>query len=441
MITVIRQENLNQIHNPELADYAQIYLKINNNFLKQVEELGLGIGPQDTSQQLEDISTRLVNKGVILRNQGKSFYANRISPACEACQTGVGSATFFISLKCHRNCYYCFNPNQEEYKYFVSNKRDVVQELQEIRASGQKVKDLALTGGEPLLFKEEAVAFFCFARENFPKSYTRLYTSGDHVNVEILKQLREAGLDEIRFSIRMHDLEKGEHSVFERIAVAQDFIPHVMVEMPVLPGTLETMKGVLLELDRMGIFGINLLEFCFPFGNADEFRRRGFRIKGQPYRVLYNYWYAGGLPIAGSEQVCLELLEFTRDQGLSLGVHYCSLENKHTGQIYQQNKRQPLPKQAAFSHKDFFIKTAKVFGEDISPVLRLFQKLDYHDYNVNETYHYLEFHVNKVKALAKLDPEIGISYSIWEDRGGEPVLRELKVDYTTASKFDPYKDI
>ena len=69
--------------------------------------------------------------------------------------------------------------------------------------------------------------------------------------------------------------------------------------------------------------------------------------------------------MAGSETICLDLLEFALQKGLKLGVHYCSLENKHTGQIYQQNNGYKLPKHTYFSRKDYFIKTAKVFGEDI----------------------------------------------------------------------------
>jgi pyruvate formate-lyase activating enzyme-like uncharacterized protein len=441
MITVIKPENLNQIHNPALAAYAQIYLEIYNDFLGQLDDIGLELDSSDTNQLTVERASKLEEKGAVLRNRDKSIYINRISPACLACQTGVGSATFFISLKCHRNCYYCFNPYQENYEFFLTHKRDLIQELEEIHHSGQKVKYLALTGGEPLLFKQDALAFFAYVQEHFPQAYTRLYTSGDHADAQTLEQLRDAGLDEIRFSIRMYDLEKGQRHIFERISLAKSYIPHVMVEMPVLPGTLEVMKDVLLELDRLEIYGINLLEFCFPFNNAEAFHQHGFRLKDRPYRVLYNYWYAGGLPISGSEQVCLDLVQFALDQGLQLGVHYCSLENKHTGQIYQQNKGMKLPRQAILSQKDFFIKTAKVFGEDIDPVLQVFNKRNYTDYVLNERYHFLEFHPKLVKTLAKLNPEIGISYAVWEQRDGEPVLRELKVDYTTAHDFDFHKDI
>ena len=133
--------------------------------------------------------------------------------------------------------------------------------------------------------------------------------------------------------------------------------------------------------------------------------------------------------------------DFALDQGLNIGVHYCSLENKHTSQIYQQNKNHPLPRYAAFSNKDFFIKTAKVFGEDVAPVMRVFTQRHYGDYVINDNYNFLEFHPKQVRFLKKLNPEIGISYSVWDRRGEESVLRELRLDYTTAGQFNYSKDI
>jgi pyruvate formate-lyase activating enzyme-like uncharacterized protein len=233
----------------------------------------------------------------------------------------------------------------------------------------------------------------------------------------------------------MHDMAKGQRHTYDQIALAREYIPNVMVEMPVLPGTLDEMKVVLLELDRIGIYGINLLEFCFPFNNSEAYRQRGYTIKARPYRVLYNYWYAGGLPVAGSETVCLELVEFALDAKLKLGVHYCSLENKHSGQVYQQNMGQDFSKSLYFSQKDYFLKSAKVFGDDMEQVKAVLDRAGYEDYHVDETYNTLEFHVSKIGLLKKQNVEVGISTAIIENREDGVVLRELKVDVTTPQVF------
>jgi len=317
----------------------------------------------------------------------------------------------------------------------------VKRELEQISASGQALDHVALTGGEPLLFKDDVIAFYRHARTLFPDAYTRLYTSGDQVDHQILQALQDAGLDEIRFSIRVDDLAQGHCEAYDHIALARRYIPQVMVEMPVLPGTQAAMCDLLLALDRLGVTGINLLELCYPLVNAKAFNARSYRIKARPYRVLYNYWYAGGLPVDGSELEALDLLEFALDHGLQLGVHYCSLENKHTGQIYQQNTGHRLPPTAYFSEKDYFLKTAKVFGNDIAPVLEAFRRAGYNGYRRDRKYDLVEFDVRRISDLKELDVEVGISSAVIEVRDDGEYLRELKVDVTHPRTFDIAVDI
>ena len=435
MILDVTNSTLSEIKNPVLREYANKYVQIHQDFMEQVRAMGLEIEAEDSTPAVAQKTTDLRKKGALVRNNSKSIYANRISSACVACQKGVGSFTFFISLKCHRDCFYCFNPNQENYEHYREHTRDVIGELDNLRRTTSRMGYIALTGGEPLLYKDETARFFEHTREIYPDSHTRLYTSGDHINRKTLQSLQRSGLKEIRFSIRMHDLAKGQRHTYDRMALAREYIPSVMVEMPVLPDTLEEMKDVLRELDQLGIFGINLLEFCFPLNNVEAYREKNYKVKARPFRVLYDYWYAGGLPIAGSETVCLELMDFALTAGLKLGVHYCSLENKHTGQIYQQNHGLNLPKRMSFSQKDYFIKTAKVFGEDIPAVKQTLDGSGYRDYEISEQHNSLEFHINKISSLKKLNIDVGISTSVIETRDNEQVLRELKVDVTTPQSF------
>lgn len=440
MLINLTEEQLKSVKNPALRDYAQIYIGVEKGYLDWVQQTGLELDNK-LNATTEEIMQRLKSKGAIFRNDNKSIVVNRLSPACEACQKGIGSISLFISLRCHRQCFFCFNPNQDQYETFLHEKRNYRAELDDLYRNGGKLTHLGLTGGEPLLYKAETLDFFQYARAKFPRVYTRLYTSGDLLDEEMLRGLQEANLNEIRFSIKMEDPEKIRENIFEKIRLAKEYIPSVMVEMPVIPGTLEEMKTLLLKLDSLDIFGINLLEFCFPLNNVESFKEKGYKIKNPAYRVLYEYWYAGGLPISQSEIECLELLEFILDQQLKLGAQYCSLENKHTAQIYQQNEYQRVSKALYFSSKDYFFKSAKVFSDDIAQVLNVFKKNHYSDYQINEDYDYLEFHVDQIKALKKLDIEIGISYQVREKREDGSYLRELKLDLTTPDTFDRREDV
>jgi pyruvate formate-lyase activating enzyme-like uncharacterized protein len=435
MIIDVNETTLASIQNPVLQSYAERYVRFYKDFMRQIREMGMGIEEVDDSQQVRERIASLRKRGAVVRNDGKSVYVNRISSACEACQIGLGAQTFSLSLKCHRHCFFCFNPNQEDYEYYNEHMRDASAELDTLLARGQRLQHIALTGGEPLLHKKETVRFFQRARQNFPDAYTRLYTCGDHLDRETLRALKDAGLNEIRISIRLDDAENARQHTFRQIALAKEYIHNVMVEMPVLPGALEEMKTILTKLNRLGVFGINLLELCFPFHNADQYRARGYRIKARPFRVLHNYRYAGGLPVAGSEATCLDLMKFTIDAGLELGVHYCSLENKETNQVYRQNMSANSSKVLHFSQRDYFLKSAKVFGESVGAATQILDRDGYRDYRFNHKYKFLEFHVNKIKMLSRLNVEVGISTNILEKRNGRTYLRELKVDVTTPRIF------
>jgi hypothetical protein len=159
--------------------------------------------------------------------------------------------------------------------------------------------------------------------------------------------------------------------------------------------------------------------------------------------VLYNYTYAGGLPIAGSEENCLLLLEFALERGLKMGVHYCSLENKFSGQVYLQNA--PYREEfefCTFSERDYFLKSAKVFGRDVEPVERFLKKKNMNRYRKDSSEPSLEFPPTYLERLQKTFPdlEIGLSCRIVEQDEEGAALRELRIDYTTPSLFDSEND-
>lgn len=366
-------------------EYAAAFDKVREEFERAVRSYGLPFEEEETQPR----SLRAAAVAEHKENGLASLWSGWISPACMACRTGEETATYFVSLECTRRCYFCFNPNQEDYEYFLSHKRDIAVELRQAHAAGANFRHLAVTGGEPCLHKPEVLEFVHCAKELYPGVHVRLYTSGDLLDDAFLAELSRAGLDELRFSVKPDALGKAggaagssRTALFDRMRKAVSCIPDVMVEMPVVPGTLPQMKGLLARLDELGLRGVNLLEFCFPLHNAQEFARRGFRIRKNPYERLYNYWYAGGMPVAGSEAECLELLRFAREAGLRLGVHYCSLDNKFTGQIYQQNK--PFLTDSVFAARhawlsldpgDYFLKCAKVFGGDAEAVATVLGEL------------------------------------------------------------------
>lgn len=416
--------------------YARRFDGVEADFRESVAGFGLpfAVEANDAPDARERRVKRLTRQGVIFQNDGKSAYRNWISLACLACRTGERTESFITSMQCPHNCFFCFNPNQPNYEYYKTHVNPLVEDLQRRHDEGAVYDCLAVTGGEPLLHMDETLGFLRLSRTLYPDAHLRLYTSGHGFDEETARELARAGLGEIRFSVKLDEGPDAVDAALDAIEAAVGIIGSVMVEMPVMPDQEAEMRELLLRLDALGARGINLLELGFPFHNAGEFARRGYELKAHPYRVLYGYWYGGGLPIAGSEEVALGLLEFACERGLSLGVHYCSLENRLTSQVYRQNAmaatRFPL---RVMDENDFFLKSAKVFGEAMDVVERHLTRLGLDDCcdRLDGDGGFLELPLALAARVAPELPPIawGVSYAIAEeDDGGDFVLRELRLD-------------
>ena len=267
-----------------LVAYSNRFDTMQNEFLRAVDAFGLPFAPDadDAAARRDGRVAKLASRGIVLQNDAKSAYHKWISLACLACRTGERTESFITSMQCPHNCFFCFNPNQPNYEYYRTHVNPLVDDLQRRYDEGAVYDCLAVTGGEPLLHLDETLAFLELARSLYPDAHLRLYTSGHGFDESIAQRLVDAGLDEIRFSIKLEEGPELLDATYEALETAVGLIDSTMVETPVFPDKLEFMKELLVRLDDLGVRGINLLELGFPFHNADEFARRGYLLNPIP---------------------------------------------------------------------------------------------------------------------------------------------------------------
>ncbi|HAM14648.1 MAG TPA: hypothetical protein DCP91_02020 [Eggerthellaceae bacterium] len=163
MVEEIMRDNYESLPNAAFRRYAKTHVDIQADFGKAVEQFGLCREPDKDAFCLKDLRRRaahLAKLGTEVANDCKSIHAGWISPSCVACRKGVGTETFLASTQCPRNCYFCFNPNQEDYEYYRDHVHDMAAEFQQRYDAGLRHTDVAITGGEPLLHRSQTLVFW-----------------------------------------------------------------------------------------------------------------------------------------------------------------------------------------------------------------------------------------------------------------------------------------
>ena len=382
-------------------------------------------------QRIDELRERLREAGAEFKNAGASIVWGWQSPACVECTGNHGSETFSTTFKCHRDCYFCFNYNVADYDKFVREGCPwrAGMEDAERRYGHDGLAALGLTGGEPLLVLDDSIALLEEARERFPKAHKRMYTSGDLLTEEGARRLRDAGLDEIRFSVKQDDALARQERVLAAMQVARRHIPFLMVEMPVIPNTDERMHELFERWSEIGIDGVNLLEFCFPFHSWDEYAKRGFEIRNPPFDVMYDYGYSGGLPVAGSEELSLKLMLWGIERRVPFGMHYCSLDNKHRSEMRLRNEpganMTPI---LTFDEGDFFLKCAKVYGEDRERARDALSAVGCADFMANEAEQSLAFPLSYLPALEGMDVQPAVAFHVLDSDEQGSFIREVAIE-------------
>ena len=403
------------------------YDEVRDNYIAALEGHGVAFAEAGSSDaRIAELRERLAKAGAQFKNAGASIVYGWQSKACVECTGNKGSETFSTTFKCHRDCYFCFNYNVADYDTFVREGCPWEQGLEDSLEQFDGLAAIGLTGGEPLLVLDDSIAFLERARSLYPDAHLRMYTSGDLLTEEGAIRLRDAGLDEIRFSVKQDDPVERQERVLAAMELAKRYLPDVMVEMPIIPGTGERMRELFDRWAEIGIDGINLLEFCFPFHSWDEYAKRGFEIRNPPFDVMYDYGYSGGLPVAGSEELCLEMMLYGIEQGVPFGMHYCSLDNKHRSEMRQRNERgAKLHPCYRFDKGDFFLKCGKVFGDDVERAERALIEAGCLNYLSSGADPSLCFPLRYLRKLKDRDIECAISFNVLVQEGRDVYLQEV----------------
>jgi len=236
-----------------------------------------------------------------------------LAEGCKRCIKGKKLVLFVTGL-CHYQCFYCPIAANRRCKDVVyanewqtGREGEILEEAKLTTATGAGV-----TGGDPFLRIYRTIDFINLLKKEFGKKFhIHLYAPLENITKEKLKQLFDAGLDEIR----VHPTNLDREDLWYKIDWLKEFGRDYGVEIPAIPSEREqTFKIIDYIKDKAQFLNLNELEISEE--NSRNFAKRNFMPKD---RISYG--------IQGSEEFAKEIMDYCQ-KNTNLNVHYCSCKFK-----------------------------------------------------------------------------------------------------------------
>ena len=268
----------------------------------------------------------------------------------------------FITGKCETGCFYCPVSDSKMGSDSIFANELAVASLEEIIEEAKSMDALGtgITGGDPLMKMDRTLKAIKILKEQLGKEHhIHLYTST--IDLKKVKELASAGLDEIRFhpSADIWESVKGTE-LGDIVKLGLD----VGIEVPALPGRMDSLKALVKDASELGVKFINLNELEFSETNWDMMDSMGYDLKDDSSAV------------AGSEEVALEVIKHS-----GMSVHFCSSSFKDSVQLRRRliRRAENTAREMDVITEDGTILKGLLYADDIKEAISVLKDYDVPD--------------------------------------------------------------
>jgi pyruvate formate-lyase activating enzyme-like uncharacterized protein len=265
----------------------------------------------DRAARVSSLLEALQRGGIKGSLERRTLYTRRLPPGCRGCLAGKGTNAF-VTGKCTRDCFFCFNQKPRTDELVVHGIRLVDPEGAGDVVRRYGLRSVGISGGEPTLRPERLLRLVRALRSLPYRVRIDLYTNGDRLSDALLSELKEAGLDAVRFNLVAREFD------IEPLERALRYFKETAVEVPVIPERMPEMKDMVRRLDALGVPFLNIHELFACRENSVRVADRGYSSGGATGETLQ--WE----PVAGADEAALSLLLFALESTSKLSVYYCS---------------------------------------------------------------------------------------------------------------------
>jgi pyruvate formate-lyase activating enzyme-like uncharacterized protein len=241
---------------------------------------------------------------------GHCVHIGRLSPGCYHCfAPDPFRWNITTGAKCNLNCPYCFELLDEPGK--TERIRVKASLVRESRSPNYNPKCISFSGGgEPLLYMDVINGYMeilhDIEKDTGKRPWYYLYTNGILAYPETLLQLKDLGLDEIRFHLGASNFSQ---QAYTNLRKAISCFKAVTVETPAWPPHRKKLFEMLPLIDDMGVKHLNLGEIEITKHNYGKIAE--ILPDGEIYQCFENHLYDGGLVYDIFEEVLAKKYSFS----------------------------------------------------------------------------------------------------------------------------------
>jgi len=243
-----------------------------------------------------------------------AVYTGDLIPGCRLCMQHTFQCVH-IGLRCNLSCTFC--PWEHEVLADASPGADAAMRQEDMdafcaRSQKARVRGVAFSGGEPLLYLDELEECSEILLDIDPDMHLWIYTNGVLATDAVLKRVRGFGIREIRFNLAATNFGQA---VMQNLARARGVFEYLAVEIPAFPKQRKLLLDSLEQLDAIGIDQLNLQELVVSPANVS-------RLPDDTYSV-------GGVTLLyGSRKLTYEVIRASMERGYRFTCVDCSVAVK-----------------------------------------------------------------------------------------------------------------
>jgi pyruvate formate-lyase activating enzyme-like uncharacterized protein len=265
---------------------------------------------------------------------------DQLSPGCQACKSGTWICVF-PGFACNASCSFCPRLTTQNIERQMTGKQ-MAMLFALIARRADRIQGLSISGGE--LFYDNlqsAKKILRHVKIHHPHIYLWGYTNGIAATRESMQELRDIGLNEIRFNLAATDYRKDIINKIRDHAVR--IFPWVTVEVPAYNKTLDYLiqNNGLKELSDIGVKQLNLAEIRVPCPPPDSNNvapaSRTFLGEHSLYEYI-NPFGSGYLSLTESRLITWDILDYAHENGFTIPINDCSQDAKTLQMVQRYTK-------------------------------------------------------------------------------------------------------